>query len=250
METPLLNRSKALNNIPEYKLNEKRMSVIRNCSICSARENKYSIDGLCEKCRWTFTAYNRYLEANIPLEYWDLKMDKDFSGDKRLLEKYHAYISDLRNISANGKSICFSGRAGTGKTMTSTAILQKACQKGYSCLYTTLYDVVNVLTQAPFDEQYCARRELTMVGFLVIDEFDSRFIGTDNAANLYARTLEMIFRTRTQNKLPTIMCTNSPNIIETFTGQMKESLDSLIKGYIEIFPVLGEDFRKRKINEL
>jgi DNA replication protein DnaC len=84
-----------------------------------------------------------------------------------------------------------------------------------------------------------------MVDFLVIDEFDSRFIQSDNAADLYARTLEGIFRTRSQNKIPTLMCTNSPNIIETFNGSLKNSVDSLFNGYLNIFPVFGEDYRKK-----
>lgn len=131
----------------------------------------------------------------------------------------------------------------THNTMTTTCILKLAAQKGYNCLYTTLSDVVNVLTAADSEEKFLARKELMMVDFLVIDEFDSRFIATDNAADLYARTLETIFRTRSQNKLPTLMCTNSPNILETFSGALKMSLGSLMKGYLKIFAVLGTDHR-------
>lgn len=133
----------------------------------------------------------------------------------------------------------------THNTMASACILKKAIHKGFICQYTTLSDVVNVLTQAPSEEKYIARRELCLVDFLLIDEFDSRFIQSENAADLYARTLETIFRTRSQNKLPTLMCTNSPNIIETFTGPLKQSIDSLIKGYLKIFPVFGNDYRKK-----
>ena len=79
---------------------------------------------------------------------------------------------------------------------------------------------------------------------MVVDEFDPRFIPSENAADLYARTLESILRTRAQNKLPTLMCTNSPNVIESFNGSLRESVDSLMKGYVKIIPVFGKDFRK------
>lgn len=191
-------------------------------------------------------AINRYAESNIPLEYWTLKMDKDFSGDPRLLSKYNEYIADMKNSYITGSSICFAGGHGLGKTMTITAILKKASQKGFTCLYTTLSDIVSVLTQATGEDRFTARRELALVDFLAIDEFDSRFMPSDNAADLYARSLESVFRTRSQNKLPTLMCTNSPNVVESFNGPLKASIDSLMKGYLKVFPVMGEDFRKRK----
>lgn len=134
----------------------------------------------------------------------------------------------------------------THNTMAATNILKKVNLKGYSAQYTTLSDVVNVLTQGSSEEKFLARRELCMVDFLTIDEWDSRFFSTENAADLYARTLESIFRTRISNKLPTFMCTNSPNVLEAFNGPLKESIGSLISGYMKTFIVFGEDIRSRK----
>lgn len=248
MDSLALARSRALNNIPKPKLYTKIAGVLEACDVCSKKDvniGKSLEVGLCEKCRYAVTAYNRYFQSNIPIEYWDLKMDRDFVGYSGLLNKYNEYSDDLKTAYITGSSICFAGSHGLGKTMTTTCILKKASQKGYNCLYTTLSDVVNVLTAADSEEKFLARKELTMVDFLVIDEFDSRFIATDNAADLYARTLEGVFRTRSQNKLPTLMCTNSPNILETFSGALKQSIGSLMKGYLKIFPVLGEDHRPK-----
>lgn len=227
-------RSRALNNIPNKKLHEIQNTI------------KNGNDSLKDKAI-KLTAINRYAESNIPIEYWSLKMERDFTGDSRLLDKYNEYVKDLKSSYINGASICFAGSHGLGKTFSVTCILKKANQKGYTCLYTTLSDIVNVLTQANGEEKFLARRELAMVDFLVIDEFDSRFMPSENAADLYARSLENVFRTRSQNKLPTLMCTNSPNIVESFNGPLKASIDSLLKGYLKIFPVFGDDFRKKKI---
>lgn len=232
MNNPDFLRSKALNNIPQRKFQE----IINSVN----KEEDFNVKNV------KLIAINRYAESNIPIEYWTLKMEKDFYGDSRLLNKYNEYVVDLKKSYLDGTSICFAGSHGLGKTFTISSILKKASNKGFTCLYTTLSDIVNVLTSANNEEKFLARRELTLVDFLAIDEFDSRFISSDNAADLYARTLENVFRTRSQNKLPTLMCTNSPNIIETFNGPLKASIDSLMKGYLKLFPVFGEDYRKKK----
>ena len=88
-----------------------------------------------------------------------------------------------------------------------------------------------------------ARQKLLEADFLAIDEFDSRHMGSDAASELYGRILENVFRTRVQNKLPIIMCTNSPNVIESFSGSLKQSIESLMN-YTETVPIIGKDFRK------
>lgn len=229
-----LTRTTVLNNIPKKKLLDYISNIDNSNDDLNIKATKKII-------------INRYAESNIPIEYWNITMEKDFVGDQRLLNKYKEYIEDLKDRYINGTSICFAGHHGVGKTMTATCILKKASQKGYSCLYTTLSDIVNTLNQSPSEDKFFARRELILIDFLVIDEFDSRFMASDNAADLYARHLESIFRTRIQNKLPTLMCTNSPNIVESFNGPLKNSIDSLIKGYLHMFPVLGQDIRKNKV---
>jgi DNA replication protein DnaC len=235
MNFPDFSRSKALNNVPQRKIQDKLSQV-------EASQEKPEIK------HFRMTAYNRYAESNIPLEYWDLKMEKDFHGDPRLYARYQTYIEDLKASYIKGDSVCFAGGHGLGKTMSGTCILKKAVQKGYSALYTTLSDIVNVLTQAGGEEKFLARRELNTVDFLMIDEFDSRFMPNENAADLYARTLENVFRTRSQNKLPTLMCTNSPNMVEAFNGPLRNSIESLVNGHLKIFRVMpGEDFRSKKV---
>jgi DNA replication protein DnaC len=239
-------RSPALNNLPIKKLQEKLFSVVKTCPECSLKELSLdgNFDGLCQKCSVQHIAYNRYYESNIPIEYWELRMKKDFRGFPGLMEKYQGLTKDIKTTYLNGTSVCFAGNHGTGKTMTLTCVLKKAVQKGFTALYTTLSDAVNVLVQS--DDKFIARRELVMVDYLTIDEFDPRFLPSSTAADLYARTLESIFRTRSQNKLPTLMASNSPNVIESFSGPLKESVQSLMSGYLEIFPIIGEDIRKSK----
>jgi len=233
MDTPDFSRSRALNNIPGKKLSEAIAAVENSQDAADVKTIK-------------LVAINRYAESNVPIEYWGLKMERDFIGDPRLKQKYDEYVQDLKVSYNSGASICFAGGHGLGKTMTATCILKKACQKGYTCLYTNLSDIVSVLTAGSGEDKFLARRELVLVDFLVIDEFDSRFMPSDNAADLYARSLESVFRARSQNKLPTLMCTNSPNPVESFNGSLKASIGSLVSGYLKVFPVFGEDVRKKR----
>jgi DNA replication protein DnaC len=231
MEQLNFTRSLALNNIPAKKLQDIISSIQSNNETLEIKATR-------------MTAINRYAESNIPIEYWSLNM-KDFAGDIRLKQKYEEYVIDIKQSYLDGNSLCLAGQHGVGKSFVSTTILKKACHKGYSCLYSDLSSVVSVLTTASSEDKYLARKELCMVDFLVIDEVDPRFVATEQASDLFARSLEGIFRTRSSNKLPTIICTNSPNIVETFKGALKVSLDSLFSGYMEMFIVMGDDFRKK-----
>ena len=232
MEPLDFTRSKALNNIPNKKIQDE-LNAINSSN--DAPNVKYIKS----------VAINRYAVSNIPVEYWYLKMDKDFVGDERLKITYDDYVKDIDKSYTSGSSLCLAGTHGVGKSFVSTCILKKVCQKNYSALYTDLSSIVSVLTQGSAEEKFIARRELTMVDFLVIDEIDPRFSGSDNAADLYARQLEIILRSRSSNKLPTIICTNSPNVVESFNGSLKASLDSLMKGYIKSISIFNDDFRKR-----
>lgn len=131
----------------------------------------------------------------------------------------------------------------THNTMVTTNILKRAAEKGYNCLYVTLSDIVVNAVSAISSDKFVARKELMMVDFLVIDEFDARHMGSGPSSDLYGRQLEDIFRKRVENKLPTFMCTNSPNVIETFSGDIRLSIESLMS-YVTVIPVLGRDYRK------
>lgn len=223
------------------------MDLIQSCKDCSVKNIKTVDDivnvGLCPKCSVKTIAYNRYYESNIPIEYWSLSMS-DFKGPKNLFELYTTIVADLTGAYTTGLSFCLAGTHGVGKSTSITNVLKKACQKNFTTLYTSLSDIISALTIAPSADKYVARKELTEVDFLAIDEFDGRHIGaTDNATDLFGRTFEYVVRTRLQNKLPTIVVSNSPNPVETFQGNIKDSLDSLMTK-LPTIATIGPDQRK------
>jgi DNA replication protein DnaC len=226
-------------------LQDRILALIQDCKTCSAKGVKTidgACDGLCEKCSISVIAYNRYYRANIPCEYWDLSM-KEFKGPDVLKKVYTETTADLFKTYTDGNSILLAGSNGLGKSTIVCNILKKACKKNYYVLYSTLSDIISALVDAPSLQSFIAKKELLQVDFLVIDEFDNKYI-SDGAVSLFGRTVEHILRTRLQNKLPTLLCSNSPNPIEMFNGAIKKSIQSLMYK-IKLIPITGPDFRKQ-----
>lgn len=236
-------RSQSLSSIPERKLHEALIGTIRNCEVCSKVEGLKLDQGVCKRCRILNKALFKYAESNIPVKYWGLEMDHHFYGDAILQEKYDEIALDIPKTYTDGVSYCFAGGHGRGKTMTCCNILKRAVEAGYSCLYVNLNDIVAVTLSRETDDKFVARKELLCVDFLVIDEFDARYMPNDKSSDLFGKILEEIVRTRHQNGLPLFMCTNSPNPVESFQGNIKASIESLMST-VELIGVLGNDKRK------
>jgi len=218
----------AFNNIPKNKLDIAYEDL----------EVKFKDPNL---LRLAKDAILRFYNANIPVKYWTLDMEK-FEGDPRLLEWYKKITEDLPGLYKKGISVCLAGLYGRGKTLTTTNILKQALVKGYSAQYVTLEDII---TSTKSYDHYQARQELLQTHFLVIDELDPRYMATEAASDFQGRMLESVLRYRTQNKLPIFLCTNAVDIEQAFTGAIKEAISSLMN-YVEIFPVLGKDYRKQE----
>ena len=235
-----ISRSDAFRTIPPRKVQEALVNTLKKCGVCSA--NGAALHSACDDCRIINTALSRFADSNIPIRYWYLKME-DFKGPQTLLDKYNEITADLSKTYEDGICMCFAGPHGCGKTYVSTHILKKAASKGYQCLHVTLGDIVSSAVSNSLHDKFIARQELMMVDFLVIDEFDPRHMTEGASSDLFGRQLEDVFRRRSENKMPLFMCTNSPNVIESFSGSIKQSIESLMN-YAKIIPVLGNDFRK------
>ena len=238
-----ISRSSAFRNVPPRKALVSCENTLRECEECS--QNGATLDHCCDKCHYINTAKKRYEESNIPVMYWNITMGKDYWGDPVLLEKFNEITNDLHKTYNEGICICFAGKSGVGKTLTSTNILKKAVVKGYQCLYTTLSDIVATAVSGPIDQKFKAQKELAMVDFLVIDEFDSRYMQSGASSDLFGRQMEIVFRRRTENCLPTFMCTNSPKILDSFEGPIRQSIESLMN-YVTTITVVGKDGRNPK----
>jgi len=200
--------------------------------------------GACSRCARIHKLIDLMYEANIPVGYWFLTMKK-FEGAPELKQVYDEYVGSLREQYMEGKSVCFAGNQGTGKTMSSICILKQALKQNFSAYYTTASDILNNVTSSKNNE---LREKLRTTDFLVIDELDSRFFVSDSAKELFSGIYENVFRFRAHNTLPTIICTNeTEGVLKVFHGAGVQSIESLNHQYLTVYPVVGPDFRKRQV---
>jgi DNA replication protein DnaC len=226
------------------KLEEAKVDILAACNKCCLLNIQTNgMNGVCVDCNKAIQRVIRFHSANIPCGYWSISMEKDFIGFAPLMTKYNELVGDLPKMMKEGRSLLLCGQHGVGKTLMATSLLKKMVLKGYDGIYTTLGDAVSALTGSEYNEQFVVRKQLQMVSGLVIDEFDNRFVSSDKSSDLFARSLENIVRARLANKLTTVIISNSPNIIETLSGDLKSSLGSLF-ALLEKVVVLGNDARK------
>jgi len=204
-------------------------------------KDEHKCSGACTRCTKQARLIDLMADSNIPVGYWLLSM-KNFEGPPLLREIVEKYTSDIEKTYMSGRSVCFAGSQGTGKTMSSTCILKSALKRGFSSYYTTASDVLNSMTNINKIE---SQKILRGADFLVIDELDSRFFVSNNVKELFSGIYESIFRYRSHNTLPTILCTNEiEGISNVFYGAAVQSIESLNSQYLTIYPIAGLDFRK------
>ncbi|MFA5023374.1 MAG: ATP-binding protein [Patescibacteria group bacterium] len=180
--------------------------------------------------------------SNIPVGYWLLNF-KDFHNTATIKDLVKDYADNLNKNYYEGKSICFAGTQGTGKTMASIIILKRAIKNNFSVLYCTAADLFNEIMNSKYD----IREKSKNVDFLVIDELDSRFFISDHVKELFSGIYENVFRHRSHNMLPTIICSNETDgLTNMFYGPCIQSIESLNNQYLTVYPIIGTDFRKSK----
>lgn len=205
---------------------------------------EHKCHGACQRCAKQFRMIDTMCEANIPVGYWRLKM-KNFKGPASLSNAYKQFTADMQETYLAGDSICFFGGQGTGKTMTAICMLKAAMKSKFSIYYTTASDILNEMTD--YKNNSHLRQTLKTVDFLVIDELDSRFFVSDSTKELFASIYENIFRFRTHNCMPTIICTNeTQGLLNVFGGMSAASIASLNNQYLKMCPVAGKDFRREE----
>jgi len=200
---------------------------------------KCGCNPVCTQCiKWESLIYQMF-GAQIPVDYWFRKMS-EFYGDQAFKDQIMDYINNIEENYNKGVSLYLAGERGRGKTMASCSILKKATLEGYSIMYYTLTDLVSKIIA----QGYHILIEAKEVDFLVIDELDNRFFPTEKSMEMYGGYLESILRSRTQNYLPTIMCSNFVDISNLFQGEFKKSFLSLWSKNIKTLVVGGPDARQ------
>ena len=199
----------------------------------------------CFKCNLKISRLKKYRNSGIPVEYWNYSF-KDFKGSPILKAKITPYLKDINKMYDEGQSILMVGTMGTGKTYSACCLLKIALTNDFSGTYVNMVDIINniISNNSVNSGEYID--SLINTDFLVIDELDSRWIfPSEKTEQIFGSYMEYILRSRFQNKMPTVMCSNTQNIEDVFSGDFSKSFKSLVGHYVDTMLVAGRDFRKR-----
>ena len=219
--------------IPSKKVETEKRRIVQMCKKCKGIG--------CNACFGYCIFIDKMAEAEIPVDYWYRNFE-DFYGEQNFKEFVDSYLMNIYEEYGNGITLCLVGERGRGKTFAACAILKKAILGNFSVFYITLSDfVASVIGSNPE-----LRLMIKDFDFVAIDEVDQRFFPTQLSMELYGSQLENVLRSRMQNKLPTIICSNSLDISQIFGGEFKKSFESLGSQFIKILPASGKDARESK----
>jgi len=140
-----------------------------------------------------------------------------------------------------GENIVLIGQPGTGKTHLSIALGLKALSYGYTCLFTTVWDMITTLQSSRADMTYKKKIEYyTKPDLLILDELGYRSMGETTVEDFF----EVV--SRRYEKKSTIITSN-----REFTGWDKIFIDKTLTGAIvdrlihhcHTFIIKGESYR-------
>jgi DNA replication protein DnaC len=208
-----------------------------------AERDNCSCDSGCRKCTVRATRLKRYCISEIPTCYWNLPFST-FTGNDRVKDSIRKVIKNIDAFYDRGMSINFVGGLGTGKTSLACSILKNAIVKDYSAHYTDMKTIANKLSFSSSEfAEYITK--INEVDFLVIDEVDGRWVlQSEKSEKFFGSTIEYLLRTRYQNGLPTMICSNSTQLNEIFGEDFQDSLKSLFSKYSQTIVVHGKDKRR------
>ena len=209
-----------------------------------ALRDSCSCDTGCSKCTTKSVRLKRYYAAEIPSCYWDISFST-FVGSEAVKKAVRKIINNIESFYDSGTSINFIGGLGTGKTSLACCILKNAIVRDFSGHYTDMKTIANKLSNSSGEfSEYI--KTILDVDFLVIDEIDGRWVlQSERSEKFFGSTIEYLLRSRYQNGLPTIICSNSLEVSSTFGEDFDSSLKSLFSKYSKTIVVHGKDKRRQ-----
>ncbi len=227
--------------IPYKKLESIKQKIRRDCTGCRDSAG-------CNVCASRLERITRYARAGIPVRYWDLAF-KNFQGDPNFAKFIRENVlKDIDTFYDKGESLAFIGNLGTGKSYAACCILKRALVADYSGLYVQMADIVSKTLSSKVDSSEYME-SLIQADFLVIDEFDPRWVfPSEKVEQMFGTTLEYIMRTRFQNSMPTVLCSNANDIDKVLSNDFGRAFSSLRSMYMKVIIVSGKDFRKNVKN--
>ena len=200
--------------------------------------------------------FTKLYEANVPQEYYELSLEKDFdtknAPDKLLAKTYvQGILNDMRSFYDGGNSIFIYGSAGAGKSMLSVEILKKAVSEKFSIYYDFFPSVVDAYKKKGYvaDEEKARYAAIfSEVDFLVLDELGKEDAQADyNSRDFSVSRFLEINILKKRNLKPTIIITNL-NGMEQVKNKYGQFVNSMMSHRFKELRVVSNDFRLKGQN--
>ncbi|MEJ8552758.1 ATP-binding protein [Tepidibacter sp. Z1-5] len=175
--------------------------------------------------------------------YSDIKINSDeISQKENMLNIYSLCESFTLNFSKdNGENLLFHGQTGVGKTFMCSCIAKKILDKGYTVLYETSYNIVEIFKNYKFEKNYTSTDKqnyklLFESDLLIIDDLGSEMTNSFTISELFN-----IINSRLIDGKKTIISTNLSPV--QMANNYTERIWSRIASHYRFLRFIGEDLR-------
>lgn len=167
--------------------------------------------------------------------------------------KYFSYVQSVlrfcqeyaRDFSLRSPSLLFWGKAGTGKTHLSLAIVTEVLAKGYNVIYDSIGNLLSRIESDHFknnaDPEKDTLQVLLNADLLVMDDLGTEFQSSFSLATIYT-----IVNTRLNRNLPTIISTNLDLSEDELTTSYKNRIASRLMSCYKTVQFVGVDVRQKQ----
>lgn len=187
---------------------------------------------------------DKYTFENFDLSYYPSEKDSRTSlVPKDKMKNVFSYCRDYaENFEKHGDSLLFSGGTGLGKTHLSLAIAGKVIGKGYSVIYGSAQNLLNMLENEKFGRSeldYSVEQSILNCDLLILDDLGSEFSTQFTVSAIYN-----IVNSRLLERKPVIISTNlEPKELE---AKYSSRITSRIYGNYRHLLFVGRDIRQIK----
>ena len=195
-------------------------------------------------CSDQFVMFKYFLNAGIGKQGQIINMRDATGVDIEAIEMVANYVENAHYFINRGMGLLFHGNKGNGKTMLAVILMkQLLANSGVDGYFTTFNNFLDNFAAGWRDDvnRRWFEKRVRNVPFLVVDDMGKEHQGRTDMA---AAAVDTVFRSRTQNLLPTIITTNLS--LHDFERSYSSGVMSLLSETSLTHEFTGEDWRKNQ----
>ena len=180
----------------------------------------------------------------LPKNFWNAKEEgikPENSDHKKYILKY---VNNINKMYEENVGLGLWGKNGSGKTAMLSIVLKEARRWGYTALFVRAEQIRSAeIDGTKFESKISLIDRARTVDFLGIDDLGKEHRGESAySVNL----IHSIFRSRSDDRLPTIFTTNFAVTGQKFLDIYKSSLIEILRECCQLILVDGHDYRNER----